>query len=241
MKDWFYQIKGKLSEPVSGLYGGNQNWSFPPVFSGKVTAETKKEAHQLINDEYNRQFPLRVLAKDLESADFLLNITEITDERTRGLFLVRSCQQCGTTFRVIDHYNNSNQYYKGQDYCSQECKNEATEVQKYLSANDNELGGIHQPVIYRVYNQETGLSYIGKTTQAFTLRWYQHFYQTGDTKFHKAIKSTPLEYWTFSVIEKIAIPPDIKTKAEIEKLICEREKHYIRKLDTVANGYNSLC
>lgn len=240
MKDWYYQIKGKLSSGEVGLYGSVQNWSFPPIFSGKVTAETKKEAHIIINEEYGKNFPLRVLQKDLDSNEFLLSITEIVDERTKGLFEIRSCQHCGTTFRVIDSYNNAHLSYKGTEYCSYECKNEAYEIRKYVDTGNNELNGIHQPVIYHIYNYETGLGYVGKTTQAFTLRWYQHFYQCGDTKFHKAIKSCSLEHWNFSVLEKIAVPKEMKTKSEIEKLIHERERYWIKKLDTVKNGYNSL-
>lgn len=238
--DWYYQIKGRLSEPAAGLYGGSQNWSWPPVFSGRVEADTKKEAHALVNAEYGKQFPLRVLAKDLEANEFLLNISEITDERTKGLFVVRACQQCGTTFRIIDSYN-ANSNYKGSDFCSWECRTERYEVQKFIDSGNDELGGIHPPVIYRCYNHETGLSYVGKTTQAFTLRWYQHFFQTGDTKFHKAIKSSSLSDWTFHVIEKVIIPADIKTKADIEKLILEREKYWIKKYDSMVNGYNSKC
>lgn len=234
MIEWYYQIKGK-----HGHDNYFSNWSFPPIFSGKVTAENKKEAHKIINEEYGKQFPLRVLSKDIESNDFLLCISEIKDERTKGLFIVRSCLHCGTTFRVIDSYNNTNMSYKGPDYCSNECKTEAYEVKRYIDTGNNDLNGIHQPVIYRVYNHETGLSYIGKTTQAFTLRWYQHFYQSGDTKFHKAIKSTALEDWTFSIIEKIIIPKEMKTKSEIEKYIFERERYWIVKLDCVKNGYNS--
>lgn len=238
--EFYYQIKGKLTEPGSGLYGGSSNWSFPPIFSGMVEAESKKDAHVKVNDEYGKQFPLRVLAKDLDNNEFLLNITEINDDRTRGLFIVRNCKHCDTTFRQIDHYNDSNRYYKGNEYCSQECRNEAAEIQRYIYSNDNELGGCHQPVIYKVVNNETGMCYIGKTTQAFTLRWYQHFYQAGGTKFHMAIKSTPIEHWSFSVIEKIIITTDIKSKAAIEALIFERERYWINHYDSVNTGYNSI-
>lgn len=237
--EWYYQIKGKLREPVSGFYGNDQNWLFPPIFSGKVDADSKKEAHKKINEEYGRAFPLRVLKSDLESNEFLLNIREITDDRTRGLFALRNCTHCDISFRQIDSYNSNSDYF-GPDFCCYSCKRSHTEIQQFIDTNNNELGGIHPPVIYRVTNKITGHVYIGKTTQAFTLRWYQHFYQGGSTKFHLAIKSSKISDWTFEVLEKIHIPEDIKSKSDIEKLIFQREKHWIGHHDSIINGYNSI-
>jgi len=48
--EFYYQIKGKLSEPELGMYGGVQNWEFPPIFCGKVEADDKKAAKAIIED-----------------------------------------------------------------------------------------------------------------------------------------------------------------------------------------------
>lgn len=237
---WYYQIKGKNNNPNSGLFGSN--WTFPPIFVGKVTADTRKSAIDSVNSLYGKKFPTRVLQKDLDSNEFLLSIQEIkdTDRQILELFDIKTCKQCNQTFRVVDHYNNHNAFYKGRDFCSQEYRNEHEEVARYIKAANADFDGIHPPVIYRVTNRITSQVYIGKTTQAFTLRWYQHFFQGGDTKFHQAIKQSNICDWIFEVLEKIAIPVDIKNKADIEKLIFDREKYWINHHDSVANGYNSI-
>lgn len=242
MKEWYYQIKGKLATPEQGMFfGGLSNWSFPPIFVGKVEADDRKAAIETVHTLFGKRFPTRVLQNDLDSNEFLLSITEIIDERTKSLFYEVSCQHCGIRFRVIDHYNNHNQRYKGNQYCSDECKQDAYEVARFVDASTNELSGIHPAIIYCITNNETGLSYIGKTTQAFTLRWYQHFFQSGDNKFHKAIKSSNLHDWSFRVIEVITFPENCKSKSDCEKHIFEREKYWIKRLDSVKNGYNSVC
>jgi hypothetical protein len=241
MKDWFYQIKGKAGEGNdSGLFGGVANWVFPPIFSGKVTAEDKKKAKEMVEEEYNHVFPLRVLKKDLDSNEFLLNIREITDNKTKELFKDISCKRCGTTFKIIDSYNNTHSDYKGSEYCSDECKQDAYEVRRYESDFERDINGIHNPVIYKITNKSTNMCYVGKTTQVFTLRWYQHFFHGTGTKFHDAIKESPITDWTFEVLESIIIEKDLfKTRDEVEQYVLGRESHYISELNCIENGYNS--
>ena len=114
---WYYQIKEK------NTFDEHSNWIWPPLFSGKVEADTKKEARAKIEEDYRRQFPLRVKSADLHKEDYLLSITEIKDfdTRTKGLFEPKECKYCGAGFTVIGHYNNHNQRYKGSEVCSDEC------------------------------------------------------------------------------------------------------------------------
>lgn len=231
VKMFYYQIKGK---DESGFMG---NWSWPPVFSGMVEAENKKKAKLLIDDEYGRKFPLRVLKKDIDEHHYLLNIKEVNegDERTIGLFELIECEQCNKKFRVIDKYNDFNENDKGRDFCSQSCKSRWYESNKTIKIPSNELSnGI--AFIYQIKNKITGMSYIGKTTQVFTLRWYQHFYQHGDCKFHKAIKESKFSDWTFSVIE-IVQNIDGEVNGETVK---RREGYWISEFDSINNGYNSV-
>jgi len=229
MRDYFYQIKGKDSSEYA-----NSPWAWPPLFCGKVSAQDKKEAKLIIEEEYCRKFPLRVLRKDLEQNHYLLNIREIAenDQRTRDLFNSNECQQCGKKFRRIDLYNDHNESYKGSEYCSQECK------QTYLELNrvvELDVTGNGKPVIYRIRNIKTDMSYVGKTTQVFTLRWYQHFYQGGACKFHQAIKDSNLDEWEFRILEIV----DISDAACRGQLIADRERFWIKTLDTIECGYNS--
>ena len=121
MSEFYYQIKGK--EP--SIYNENiENWRWPPIFSGKVTAENKKKAKALIEDDYGRVFPQRVLKKDMAKHEYLLNIREIKadDDATLGLFELRNCLQCCAGFRRIDLYNDSHELYKGKEFCSSACQ-----------------------------------------------------------------------------------------------------------------------
>jgi len=43
MPEFLFQIKGKRGEPTAGFYGGDSNWSFPPIWQDKVEANNAKE------------------------------------------------------------------------------------------------------------------------------------------------------------------------------------------------------
>lgn len=228
--EWYYQIKSKSQE------GSSNKWSFPPIFSGKVSARDKKEAFEIITDEYDAIFK-RDLVMDLSDREFLLRISEL-DQQTSRLFIYQECKQCGGPFKVINHYNNLHQQYKGFDYCSDECKSSAFEFKRY-SQDYSEKSGSAQPVIYCLVNARSGLRYFGKTTQPFTLRWYQHFFQQKDTKLGKAIRESKINEWVFQVVEVIEIPDYIKNKDQAERYILWKEAGYIHMYNTVNNGYNS--
>ena len=221
-KDYYYQIKGKIDKK----FGDLSNWSFPPIFSGKVSATDKKEAKTIVEIEYNKKFPLRVLAKDLDSNEFLLRITEIkdTDFFTKHIFEKQICKICNKEFRRIDLYNDSNVSYKGVLFCSDECNNKHKE--KLFEENQSCV-----PVIYKITNKKSNKCYIGQTTQSFTLRWWQHIkWGVSDCKFHTKLKNSKLTDWCFEVIEIV----------ESKDVLNEREKYYINYFDSIDNGYNSV-
>lgn len=255
MLSFYYQIKGKAGKEDKvineqyAFFNGNNNsfstWVWPPIFSGKVEANNKKEAELVIEELYNKKFPLRVLKKDLESNEFLLKIEEIKENSyTDNLFKDRICENedCKKIYTIIEKYNDDEQLDKGHRYCSKDCRDISQEKYRNKLIENYELEGVHNPVIYKITNKLTNMIYIGKTTQAFTLRWYQHFFQSNNCKFHESIKSSKLEDWIFEVIETIVISDDIKNnKEEINKLINERERYYIDLYNCIyPNGYNSI-
>lgn len=260
MPEFYFQIKGKkydkpektesdsdsedLSSTSSYGYGGwgSGNWSFPPIWSDMVEAKDRKEAHKKIEEMYEKKFLTRILKNDLDSNEFLLVIKEIAedDHYTRSLFAVNECQQCQQKFKVIEKYH-INKPGGGSTFCSSECGqkfNEAERIKKRSEPTDNISEGIHNPVIYRIFNKITNKSYIGKTKQAFTFRWYLHFFQyKKDTKFYTAIENSNVTDWTFEVIESIVIPEKVE---DDERYILERETFWINHYDSVRNGYNSV-
>ncbi len=244
MPEYYYQIKGKRApeqfDDIMGIYNGN--WVFPPIFTGKVEAENKNDAKIQVEQLYGKKFPMRVLAKDLDSNDFLLSLDEIKPgSHIARLFEPQICQHCENTFYVIDKYNDGYYHgYKGPEFCSNQCKLDARDVKEYLRAQFTELSGNQSPVIYKIMHKVTGMVYIGKTTQVFTLRWYQHFFQRGTCKFHEAIKNSKISDWNFEIIEIVMLPQDVKTVQDIEKIILERERHWISHYNSIQEGYNSI-
>lgn len=228
MIDFYYQIKGK----------GSHGWDWPPIFSGKVSAKDKKQAKVEIEKDYGVKFPLRVLRKDIEKENYLLNIREISsdDDRTKRLFELQECKRCEGGFKIIDKYNDSNEPNKGPEFCTQECANEYREQNKSALPSGSFDRNSSSIFIYKIKNIKTGMVYIGKTTQVFTLRWYQHFYHSGSCKFHQAIKESNPVDWEFSIVEQVSVPKG----NDVDKFVSEREGFWISEFNSVENGYNSV-
>jgi hypothetical protein len=231
-KLFYYQIKGKENDSFNG------NWAFPPLFSDVVEAKNKKEAKLLIDEEYGRKFPLRVLNKDLENNPFLLNIREVDqekDQRTLNLFKYHKCIECETKFRIIDKYNDSQEYNKGSDFCTNKCSTTNRERNRTFdpTSNNKNKGSCF---IYKITNKKTLLSYVGKTINPFTLRWYEHFYHGTGTKFHIAIQHSEITDWQFEVIEIVKTPKGF----DQNDYNFERESYWINHFDVIDNGYNTL-
>jgi len=232
--DFYYQIKKRSGQKSDGFF--SSAWDWPPVFQEMVSADDKKSAKKLIDEEYQRTFPQRVLEKDLASHDFLLTITEIKDPNSYQYqrFKVVACPECNNTFRQIDKFNDPNSTHDGPKYCSAVCAEQGrvNEISLVSSFNPSKL----PPVIYQIRQKSSGKIYVGQTTRPFTLRWWQHLSNPTSCKFHEAMKSSDLTDWEYSVLEVLAIPKGSKAA----EYITARERHWIDTLDTVANGFNTI-
>lgn len=241
MKNYYYEIKARLEEPESNAFGGVSNWQWPPLFFGKVEAIDRKDANKQIEELYSKKIPSRVLKDDLANNPFLLRIEEIKEgSHTARLFEKQKCSVCESSFYVIDKYNDPNQQEKSFEFCSYRCRQDYFTVQSKLRTQFREESGNQNPTIYKITNKHNGYSYIGKTTQPFTLRWYQHFFQHNDCKFHRAIKESKISDWIFEIQEIVIIPSDIKTVDDIDKLVSSRERFWIEENNSINAGYNSI-
>lgn len=86
--------------------------------------------------------------------------------------------------------------------------------------------------IYKIVNKINGKIYIGQTTEKLNHRFNRHMgYQKDnkDTKFYRAVKKYGKSNFYIELIE------EVKTLEELNI----REEYWIRKLDTVENGYNN--
>lgn len=234
MLKFYYQIKGRQQYSSSG---DDYGWAWPPVFSGMVEADDRKAAKVLIEEQYGRQFPMRVLKKDIEQHAYLLHIQEMTERDTYLLkrFQDTACKECGTVFKLIDKYNDPNTETNSHDYCTESCKQAARG--RELSELRLACEGLSPPVIYQVRQKSSGMSYVGQTTQPFTLRWWQHLSKPSGCKFHAALGASAITDWEFSVLEVIVYPPDCADRAAY---ITHRERHWIDQLSAVDAGFNTV-
>lgn len=226
MKEFYYQIKGKSDDGY---------WSWPPLESGRIDAKNSKEARKLVEEEFGQKLPGREL-KD-KSVPFLLTVIDMADKPyLRNRFLEKNCKQCGEIFTDNEKYLVRAGGHS--EYCSADCMN-AHNLAQGIDRNVHfDFNGVHEAVVYKITNKITQKVYIGKTTQAYTLRWYQHFFQSAGTKFHDAIKSFKTTDWQFEVVEVIEIPSGLYG-IEKHRAILAREQYWINYYDSINNGYNT--
>lgn len=227
-EDFYFQIKGRSQE---------NGWSWPPIHSGMITCADRNEARKIIEQDYGG---LKFKMGGNHAEPFLLSIMSMKDKPyLRDRFIDRSCKQCNSTYTLNEKYIVD--AGGSREFCCGDCHRQWREDngQAYVRDNNFDFNGIHEPVIYKITCKNDGLCYIGKTTQAFTLRWYQHFYHGGSTKFHEAIKKSGKSGWAFEVIEVIDIPDSV-TGLEKSRLILARESYWIKYYNSIANGYNSV-
>ncbi len=86
--------------------------------------------------------------------------------------------------------------------------------------------------IYKVTEKETGRCYIGKTKNEPFFRWWNHL-RHSRSPFGVYLRSTTLDKWTFEVLE---ILPAIYSNSEVLAI----ESEYIKKYDSIENGFNTL-
>ena len=86
--------------------------------------------------------------------------------------------------------------------------------------------------VYKIVNKVNGKIYVGQTTEKLSQRFNRHMgYQKDDkdTKFYRAIRKYGKSNFYIELIEEVENLDELNI----------REEYWIRKLDTVENGYNS--
>ena len=223
MKKFFYYLM--IENPKS-------EWSLDKwirIWHDVIEALDKKSAKKLIEEDYSVIIAEKVSVKTKLKPDFRIFITELTPHWEEHWLKIRECKSCNTTYTLLEVKQTGG--YANIEHCSAECKRlerRETDFGDY-SAGYSE----HRPCIYKIFNKKSGKVYIGQTTQCFTLRWYQHFFQSTDTKFHQAIKGSQPKDWTFEVLE-VFYEQDFKT------ILSQREQFWIDHFDSINSGYNSV-
>lgn len=227
---FYYIIKGRSE---------SMGWCWPPLYSEFMCAKSTKELRDRVNQEFLSNFPSRV-CKGNES-NFMIYAKKISSEKMnlslieRAVF--RTCKLCGTEYRIIDKYNDINGNSPCETYCCRNCR--INDERPSFTEDDINQIRYSIPVIYKIYNNKTKMSYIGKTTKVFTYRLFQHFYQKKKTKLSKAIFDSNLADWEISVLEQISSLEN-EMPAETAKRIALREQYWINHYDSINNGYNMI-
>lgn len=233
--EFYFDIKARVSSGSDSF----TKWSWPPVWSGRVEAESSKEARKKIEEEYGRKFILKD-SKNLKEEMFLLSIKPMTPYLAKR-FEITNCQVCDTEYTANDVYSVG---ISDVRFCSRACKEE-NELKK-LSENYSAFNNYSTPpVIYCIRNIKEDKCYVGKSIRSFTLRWWEHIkvakvLETGNSKFHAALKNSELSDWEFKVLETIEYPTELLSYTDRDRFLLKRETEWIKKLNSIENGYNTL-
>ncbi len=218
---FFYQLKAITG---TGWHDASH------IYSGYVEAEDKKSAKKLLDEEFQTKLKEKIIRKEgAELPAYRLHLVPTEPQHEEFFLTERTCTVCTEKYTILVQRNLGE--YASKETCSNTCRiHKRPKVPEYFDS----LDGYHKPVIYRISNKRTGLSYIGKTKQPFTLRWWQHFFHPTESKFHKAIQNSSIEDWVFEIAETM----DPKAT---DQEIAAREQFWINVHDALDFGYNSTA
>jgi len=86
--------------------------------------------------------------------------------------------------------------------------------------------------IYKITEKATGKCYVGKTRNAPFFRWWNHL-KHSDSPFGQYLQQSKLSDWTFEVLEELPANVD-------EKDVLRLESEYIKKFNSISNGFNTV-
>jgi hypothetical protein len=213
---------------------GSDNWYI--LDKGYIEAEDRQQAKEKILDLLDLpDIPQRRTAKLFEKIPFVMFLDVADEHYYRRFKEVHTCKRCGEEF-TEEQLTKSYTDWNDRVYCSSKCQQldkmdlmEKNGIEYHWDCERTDYETT--AVIYRIYNKIEDKSYIGQTRQSFTLRWWQHIKSATGTKFNRAFLDSNLTDWTFEVVE------DFKKIGKKE--LDEKETFYIKKFNSIENGYNS--
>lgn len=224
-KKFFYQLKTKQK------FENETFWNI--VWVDIVEAESKELVKKIIQDEHGGIIAEKTTKKNEDKLDYRLFLIELDSYWEKHWLNNMRCSVCKIEYNRIK-MKQFNENGVGEDICSQACRDSLRTVKEFDSYYEG--NGNHKPVIYKITHKESGKVYIGKTIQAFTFRWYQHFFQSSksDTKFHDSIKNSNPTEWLFEVLEMIQ-----DCKRTDDNLVLQREQYWINQYNSIETGFNT--
>lgn len=196
---------------------------------GNINASSKEKAIEKISKSFVSQ-------NIIPGRDIFISIWQ-ANKYTDEYFHEMQCELCQSTFTMSDKRKDSHNTDMGKRFCSNECKKEMLRLGKSTKLGERNFKGSCQGVIYKITNKKTNMFYVGKTQNNFAYRWYQHFYCSEARALNNAIEKYELSDWLFEVIEIVRVNPALDFTSK-KKIISDREKFWIKKLDAINKGYN---
>lgn len=229
MNEYIYSISPIIDNPQAN--NELRLW----INIGTIKAETRNIAKRNLIEQYKTHADF--CNTETPITNFNIKTSDITyDTSPTWILIEQSCCECQAKYRIIDRVNSECRYTNTR-FCSILCEKTANErkAKKYLVLPNC-------PSIYKITNKVTGLAYVGRTNNTFTLRWHTHFFTPPETetKFTQAIRAHKVTDWIFEIIEIVDIEKRIKKSHSIDSVMAERERFWIKKYNTINNGYNSL-
>ena len=220
MQKFFYQIKIK-----------DEYNSWKEIWTDIESALSKKDLIEKLKNDYQANIVEKISHKAKLPADYRVFATELTPEWESHWLNLRVCKVCNKNYNMLQLKQLN--IYGSQEVCSSDCRHLNRRKENVDDYTKSYINQDFRPCVYKITNKTTGLCYIGQTIQCFTLRWYQHFFQSGDTKFHTAIKNSNPDDWSFEVIEIL------RNEKVSKKELDDREMFWINFYDSINNGYNT--
>lgn len=217
---FFYQLKTK----------NEQNNEWIDIWTDIGEAVDKKTLITNLKNDLSAEIMEKISSKTKKEIDYRIFAIELTDYWEKHWLTQRSCKVCSMPYTLIQQRQNNR--HANYDSCSNDCKKVNRRAEDFGGYAESYINNDYKPCIYKITNKQTQMVYIGQTTQCFTLRWYQHFFHAGESKFHQAVKGSQPNDWTFEVIEVLETPT---TKKDLD----QREMHWIAHYDSINSGYNT--
>lgn len=210
-----------------------------------IEAKDKDEVKAFLLAKYPQFFPNnKIYSKETkdEAQFFYVVIYELFEyEKSQLTGTSWTCSYCGQQYEntYISKPRTNERIFGGlmfcrsdDDFCLNEYRKKAHEGIELPDQED--YIKIDSPnYIYKVTEKATGKCYIGKTRNAPFFRWWNHLTHSCSPFGIYLRNHTKLSDWTFEVLE--VLPANVSDN-EIFRI----ESEYIRKFDSIANGYNSV-
>lgn len=236
MKKFFYQLK------VLNQSDAYNQWD--TVHCDIEESISKKDLISKIKSDLDTsKIKEKTNLENQKKVDYKIFAIELTEYWEKHWLTIHECKICKNSYTFLSIKQNND--YCNSEVCSTTClhlnrkeKNEDMDGY-FLSYVNKDV----KPCIYKITNKKTNKAYIGQTQRVFTLRWFEHFFNKAETKFHEAISNSKPDDWIFEVIEVIEVNQNIfflEKKKEIKKALDTREMYWIKFFDSINNGYNSF-